>query len=112
MVLQTSCRCLRQVDKGCPETALIYLNDSNAEKLNEQLRQQHHITIKDLENANNDPRIQIKRYDRTAYLNLPKVDFYQLKVNYKTLMIDETLDTEVDIEQAIKPETVVNTIVV
>ena len=41
MVLQTSCRCLRQVDKGCPETALIYLNDSNAEKLNDQLRQRH-----------------------------------------------------------------------
>ena len=34
MVLQTSCRCLRQVTKGNPETALIYLNESNAEKLN------------------------------------------------------------------------------
>lgn len=39
MVLQTSCRCLRQVDKGLPETAIIYLNESNGEKLNEQLRQ-------------------------------------------------------------------------
>lgn len=111
MVLQTSCRCLRQMDKACPETALIYLNEGNAEKLNEQLRQQHHISIKDLENANSKPRIQIMRYDRTAYLKLPKVDFYQLKVNYKTLMVDEKLDTKVDIEQAIKPDTVVNTIV-
>lgn len=32
MVLQTSCRCLRQVDKNAPETALIYLNDSNADQ--------------------------------------------------------------------------------
>ena len=111
MVLQTSCRCLRQVDKGCPETALVYLNDCNAEKLNEQLRKQHHITIKDLENANNAPRVQIKRYDRTAYLKLPKVDFYQLKVNYKTLTVEEKLDTREDIQQAIKPETIVNTIV-
>ena len=31
MVLQTSCRCLRQVGKGMPETALIYLNDTNAD---------------------------------------------------------------------------------
>lgn len=111
MVLQTSCRCLRQVDKCCPETALIYLNDSNAEKLNEQLRQQHHTTIKDLENANNDSRVHIKRYDRTAYLKLPKVDFYQLKVNYRILKIDEKLDTRDEIKQAIKPETVVNTII-
>lgn len=31
MVLQTSCRCLRQVEKGTPETALIYLNDTNGD---------------------------------------------------------------------------------
>ena len=37
MVLQTSCRCLRQVIKNGQETALIYLNESNAEKLNMQL---------------------------------------------------------------------------
>ncbi len=44
MVLQTSCRCLRQVIKGSPETALIYLNSSNAEKLNVQIEKQHHIS--------------------------------------------------------------------
>lgn len=88
MVLQTSCRCLRQVVKGTPETALIYLNESNAEKLNTQLEQQHHITLKEFSSADN-RKIPLKRYDRTSYLKLPKVDFYQLKINYDSLVIEK-----------------------
>ena len=88
MVLQTSCRCLRQVVKGNPETALIYLNESNADKLNMQLEQQHHITLKEFSSADNS-KPPLKRYDRTAYLKLPKVDFYQLKINYDTLTIEK-----------------------
>ena len=74
MVLQTSCRCLRQVDKNAPETALIYLNDSNADKLNAQLQQQHRISLKEFTEASHG-KTEIKRYDRTAYLKLPKIDF-------------------------------------
>lgn len=74
MVLQTSCRCLRQVVKGSPETALIYLNESNAEKLNMQLQQQHHISLKELSDSNNH-KTPLKRYDRTKYLKLPKARF-------------------------------------
>ena len=88
MVLQTSCRCLRQVDKDAPETALIYLNDTNAEKLNAQLQQAHHISLKEFAEADN-PAVTLNRYDRTAYLKLPRVDFYQLKVNYETLIVEE-----------------------
>ena len=88
MVLQTSCRCLRQVVKGYPETALIYLNDTNADKLNAQLMQQHHISLKEFSEANNE-KTTIQRYSRTAYLKLPKVDFYQLKINYESLVIEE-----------------------
>lgn len=88
MVLQTSCRCLRQVEKGSPESALIYLNDSNAEKLNAQLMQQHHITLKEFVTADN-KRINIRRYDRTEYLKLPKVDFYQLKIKYESLIVEK-----------------------
>jgi hypothetical protein len=88
MVLQTSCRCLRQVVKGTPETALIYLNDTNADKLNAQLLQQHHISLKEFSEANNE-KTTIRRYDRTVYLKLPKVDFYQLKINYESLVIEE-----------------------
>ena len=88
MVLQTSCRCLRQVVKGSPETALIYLNESNADKLNMQLEQQHHITLKEFSSVDNG-KTPLKRYDRTAYLKLPKVEFYQLKINYDTLTVEK-----------------------
>lgn len=88
MVLQTSCRCLRQVEKGSPETALIYLNESNAEKLNMQLKQQQHITLKEFSSAEN-KKTPLKRYDRTTYLKLPKIDFYQLKINYDTLTVEK-----------------------
>ena len=87
MVLQTSCRCLRQVEKNAPETALIYLNDTNADKLNAQLKQQHHISLKELTEVNSE-KLTLNRYDRTAYLKLPKIDFYQLRVNYQTLMLE------------------------
>lgn len=95
MVLQTSCRCLRQVVKGSSETALIYLNESNANKLNVQLEQQYHVTLKEFSSVDN-CKTSLKRYDRTAYLKLPKVDFYQLKINYNTLIVKEA-DPESDI---------------
>ncbi len=85
MVLQTSCRCLRQVVKGAPETALIYLNKFNAEKLGAQLEQQHHITLKEFADANNEKQL-IKRYNRTEYLKLPDLEFYQLKISYDALV--------------------------
>lgn len=106
MVLQTSCRCLRQVQKGVQETALIYLNQSNAETLNTQLKQQQHITIKELENANNTDFVKLLRYNRMAHLKLPNVDFYQLKINYKTLVIDENHDTGKEIKNAVTENSV------
>ena len=87
MVLQTSCRCLRQVEKGMPETALIYLNNTNADKLNAQLQQQHRISLKEFQEAGSDSKV-LKRYDRTKYLKLPKIDFYQLRVNYVTQQLE------------------------
>ena len=88
MVLQTSCRCLRQVVKDEPETALVYLNEDNAKKLESQLQQQHHISIKEFTEGNDD-KVTLHRYDRSSYLKLPKLDFYQLKIKYDTLVIEE-----------------------
>jgi superfamily II DNA or RNA helicase len=102
MVLQTSCRCLRQVERGNLETALIYLNESNAKILNTQLEKQHHISIKEFENGSTNPTATIKRYDRTTYLKLPKIDFYQLKINYRTLVIDESLSVSENISASIQ----------
>ncbi|GHU80238.1 hypothetical protein FACS1894191_5030 [Clostridia bacterium] len=93
MVLQTSCRCLRQVERDMPETALIYLNDSNAKKLNDQLRQQHHISLQEFQSHDNSKTI-LKRYDRTEYLKLPPVRFYQLAVRYDTQITEAAKPTE------------------
>lgn len=95
MVLQTSCRCLRQVDKGQMETAVIWLNRFNADTLNAQLQQQQNITLQEFENAANNARPfeELKRYSRMDYLKLPPIDFYQLKVKYDTLIIETESDT-------------------
>lgn len=88
MVLQTSCRCLRQVDRGQPETALIYLNSTNGDKLIAQLKQRHHISLDEFTTGNHGKTV-LNRYDRTSYLKLPKVDFYQLKVSFETVTVEE-----------------------
>ena len=93
MVLQTACRCLRQVQKDALEAALIYLNSSNAEKLNSQLQKQHHITLKEFSEADHH-KVLLARYDRTDHLHLPKVDFYQLKIRYETLITEKAQPEE------------------
>ena len=111
MVLQTSCRCLRQVVRDMPETALIYLNESNAQKLNTQLMKQQHISLQEFSTAEYHT-VTLKRYDRTAYLKLPRIDYYQLKVNYDTIIIDNAPDTEGEIKAAAdtaKKENIVKT---
>ena len=93
MVLQTACRCLRQVQKDAPETALIYLNSSNADKLNSQLQKQHHISLQEFTDADHH-KAKLNRYDRTKHLRLPKVDFYQLKIHYETLIAEKARPEE------------------
>jgi len=89
MVLQTSCRCLRQVKKGEPETALIWLNQFNADKLNRQLQQQQNITLKEFSQQSNKGLKTIERFSRMERMQVPPIDFYQLKVSYETLTIDD-----------------------
>ena len=108
MVLQTSCRCLRQVGKGAPETAIIYLNEGNAEMLNAQLEQQHHISLQEFSSADNTKTV-IKRYDRTDYLKLPPLKFYQLKVSYDTITIEEA-DPQEAISRAVDDAKISHTV--
>ncbi len=94
MVLQTSCRCLRQVaDRD--ETALIWLNKFNADKLNTQLIQQQNITLREFADKDKPEKPQVSRFDRTQHLRLPSVDFYQLKISYETLVVEQNHDTAV-----------------
>ncbi len=88
MVLQTSCRCLRQVERHVAETAMIYLNEGNAKKLETQLKKQHHISLQEFQQPNRQA-VSLNRYDRMKYLHLPSVNFYQLIVRYEMLIIEE-----------------------
>lgn len=93
MVLQTCCRCLRQVTRHEREDALIWLNKFNADILNRQLRQQQNISLQELNTSELNHGISIERFSRMDKLKVPPIDFYQLKVSYNTLIMDEHHDT-------------------
>ena len=86
MVLQTSCRCLRQVEKEATETALIWLSKDNADTLNKQLAEKQKTSINEINSLGTTKEAdKVERFSRLEHLKLPKVDFYQLKVEYTTL---------------------------
>ena len=110
MVLQTSCRCLRQVERGKKETALIYLNESNAEKLKKQLEQQQHINLDEFQKGTTEKTEKIYRYDRTKHLKLPTIPLYQYSIKYDTLVVEEP-NPDNGISSAVKnaeQETIIN----
>ena len=91
MVLQTSCRCLREVSDAKNEDALIYLNVQNYKYLDEQLQKQQHITIDEFQKKiSKGETVSLNRYDRTEVLQLPKIDFYQLHVSYSQETVTAT----------------------
>ncbi|MBK7443135.1 MAG: DEAD/DEAH box helicase family protein [Bacteroidetes bacterium] len=103
MVLQTSCRCLRQVDKGKEETALIWLNKDNADTLNKQLKQEQNSSIDELNSAKRIGKAEmVERHSRMEYLQLPKVEFYQMKVTYQSIDEEETANTKAKLKAILK----------
>lgn len=93
MVLQTSCRCLRQVERGQYEDAVIWLNKYNADTLNAQLSKTQNTSVKEI-NAKRQPEtVLINRFSRMEVQKVPPIDFYQLKVVYNTLVVEDTPDT-------------------
>jgi len=103
MVLQTSCRCLRQVDKGKVETALIWLNKDNADTLNKQLKQEQNSSIDELNNTRRNGDVEmVERHSRMDYLQLPKVEFYQMKVTHHSIDEEETANTKAKLKAIIK----------
>lgn len=95
MVLQTSCRCLRQVDRGKNETALIWLSSDNAATLNKQLAEKQKTSIAEINKAGRNETVEmLKRYSRLDHLKLPKIDFYQFRVEYQTLVAETRLDSK------------------
>lgn len=103
MVLQTSCRCLRQVDKDKEETALIWLNKDNADTLNKQLKQEQNTSIEELNSTKRTGKPEtIDRHSRMDFLQLPKVDFYQMKVTYQAIDEEETPNTKAKLRALLK----------
>ena len=95
MVLQTSCRCLRQVDKNKHETALIWLNEFNAKTLNSQLKNEQNTNIEEINRITGKSETDmVKRYSRIEHLQLPKVKFYQLKVTYHAIDEEDNPNTK------------------
>ncbi|MBE6133284.1 MAG: restriction endonuclease subunit R [Erysipelotrichaceae bacterium] len=85
-VLQTSCRCLREVDDASKENAIIWLNSKNAQTLDSQLQAQQGITIKEFQNRNQ-PKYHVQRRSRISKLNLPDIDFYQVCIKTETKIV-------------------------
>lgn len=93
MVLQTSCRCLRQVVRGEQEKALVWMNRWNADKLNKELKQQQNITLQEFSKKPEPAKKRIERFSRMYKQQVPPIDFFQLKVEYETQVIEEQPDT-------------------
>lgn len=84
MVLQTSCRCLREVDDAKTEIGLIYLNKTNYRHLEKELGDKHKISIKEFE-AGKEEEAVLLRVDRRQYLELPPLEYKQLLLEYEVL---------------------------
>lgn len=93
MVLQTSCRCLRQVDKNKNETAIIWLNDDNAKSLDKQLKEEQQTSIEEINNLSiSSSEDLVTQYSRLEFLKLPELEYYQLEVEYNTFNIEKKLN--------------------
>ena len=85
-VLQTTCRCLREVDDASVESALIYLSEDNYETLNQELHNNYRLSISDL----------TEKKDQTIKVQVRKPKLGKLK--YKQI------DTRYSIVKRISPE--------
>ena len=99
MVLQTSCRCLRQVVKHDKETALIWLNEDNAKTLNRELDRQQNTSIEELNKGGIAKLYTLQRFSRMEKLRVPPIDFFQLKVSYLTLVLEDKLNTAKELQR-------------
>ena len=81
------------------ESALIWLNKFNADTLNKQLKQQQNISIRELNESGQNKEKRIDRFSRMEKLRVPPIDFYQLKVSYQTLLVDNQPHTSERLSQ-------------
>ena len=92
LVLQTSCRCLREVIRNGEEHALIWLNEWNYKKLNNEFQKTQNTSIDELVVSGGKPKTVVRRYDRSGaeLLNVPPVKFYQMRIERTSRIVDES----------------------
>ena len=110
MVLQTACRCLRQVIKGNHETALIYLNKENEKLLSDQLKKAQHITLKEFQDGEKRENL-VKRISRMKYLDLPEIEYYKLNISYLE-EIKEEVNTLKDLKKILKEDLIKQDVII
>lgn len=88
MVLQTSCRCLREVYNAWEEEALIWLSKLNHDLLDQELRKNHHTSVAELSTKRNNTK-EVKRYSRQEIVKLPLLSYVQLHIKYNTIFKGE-----------------------
>ncbi len=99
-IIQTTCRCLRQVTRGNDESALVWLNKENANILNKQLQKEQQTSIEEINSITRTSKPEmIERVSRMDFLKLPKVDFYQLKVSYQSIEEEEKANTKKKLQE-------------
>ncbi len=79
-VLQTTCRCLREVHDASREHAMIYLGDGNYEILDKQLQDNYKLSIKDLKAGGSD--------EVPVLVRKPKLGELKYKQIYKKFTIE------------------------
>jgi len=77
-VLQTTCRCLREVIDASRENALIYLSSDNYETLDKELKENYQLSITDLsEKKEQNIQVQVRKP------KLGKLKYKQIDTKYK-----------------------------
>lgn len=92
-VLQTTCRCLRQVNNAGKENAMIYLNEGNYELLAQQLKNNYQLSIEDLKGKNeNDLPVVVRKP------GLGRLQFNQISTRFRIEIKQGTTDFKMQLQ--------------
>jgi hypothetical protein len=93
-VLQTTARCLREVEKAKNEKALIYLGAGNYDILDKELRENYKLTINDLKiTGENDVPVIIRKP------KLGKLEYKQIIYKYHINILKQTQDFKTQLQK-------------
>ena len=68
-------------------------------QLNKELDKQQHTSIEELNRGGSTKLHTLQRFSRMKKLRVPPIDFFQLKVSYLTLVLEEELNTPKELQR-------------